>query len=98
MFQEARQADSDLDAAATSSSTGKKPGWLTGIPLCIKDLENAKGLPTTLGGCPLIGKKLSNAKDTGEVEGAYRFDSGWVFKNAEVDDPYVRRLREAGGE
>lgn len=71
---------------------------MTGIPLCIKDLENAKGLPTTLGGCPLLGKKVAVAqRSPNSNEESYLFENGWVFRNAEEDDPYVQRLRTAGG-
>jgi Asp-tRNA(Asn)/Glu-tRNA(Gln) amidotransferase A subunit family amidase len=78
-------------------AAAKKPGWLTGIPLCIKDLENAKGLPTALGGCRLVGKQMQASQSTDNIKDSYIFDNKWVFANAQEDDPYVERLRDAGG-
>ena len=51
LLERARQAD-------------KKPrqGWLHGIPIAIKDLSDAAGFPTTLGGSPLVNHS-SVAKD-----------------------------------
>ena len=42
-----------LEQARTADKTPRR-GWLHGIPVAIKDLSNAKGFPTTLGGSPLI--------------------------------------------
>ncbi|KAL3769322.1 hypothetical protein ACHAWO_007521 [Cyclotella atomus] len=95
LSKEAEQADNDLDAAAAVAAA-KKPGWLTGIPLCIKDLENAKGLPTALGGCRLVGKQMQASQSTDNIKDSYIFDNKWVFANAQEDDPYVERLRDAG--
>eukprot|EP00956_Cyclotella_meneghiniana_P001202 scaffold1350_cov56-Cyclotella_meneghiniana.AAC.15 len=93
LFKEAKEADFDLDSAA-SDRNAKKPSWLRGIPLCVKDLEDVQGLPTTFGGCPLFGKQFTEEMTT--MENSYMFDNGWVFQNANEDSAYVQRLREAG--
>ena len=90
LFQEARNADADLDAAAAGAGQEKEIGWLRGIPLAIKDLENVQGLPTT-SGSPLFGKQSTSAA----AEGTCNFDS-WQFENEMEDEPFVRRLRDAG--
>ena len=56
-------------------------------------MANAKGLPTTLGGCPLFGEQIELNED--EDEGSYKFGN-WKFKNQVKDEPFVRRLRDAG--
>ena len=94
LFKEAKEADFDLDSAA-SDKNAKRQSWLRGIPLCIKDLEDVQGLPTTFGGCPLFGKQFTEEMTT--MENSYMFDNGWVFQNANEDSAYVQRLREAGG-
>ena len=91
LLQEAQDADFDLDSAAASTDENNQAGWLRGIPLAIKDLEKAKGLPTTSGGCPLFGVQT----EQGEDEGSYRFGD-WKFENEMEDEPFVRRLRDAG--
>ncbi len=45
---EARAADADLDA-------GRSRGWLTGLPLAVKDLSNVAGLPTSMGSLNRVG-------------------------------------------
>lgn len=47
-----RDAD-DLMAQARAADDAPRAGWLHGIPLAIKDLTDAEGLPTTLG-CSLF--------------------------------------------
>ena len=47
--------DSDADADRTKINS---LGWLHGIPVAIKDVSNAEGLPTTMGGSPLFCSKL----------------------------------------
>lgn len=88
LLQEALDADSDLDSAVGSK---KRLGWLTGIPLAIKDLEDAQGFPTTRGGCPLFGEQTEQE----QVEGSYNFGN-WKFENEVEDAPFVKRLRDAG--
>lgn len=68
------------------------------MPLCIKDLENAKGFPTTQGGCPLFGEQVSSREaDTSTTsKSRYSFENGWRFKNKVEDAPYVQRLKDAG--
>ena len=83
LLQEAIAADFDLDSASETGNTeNNQVGWLRGIPLAIKDLASVKGLPTTLGGCPLFGE-LSEQGD-------------WKFENEVEDEPFVLRLRSAG--
>mmetsp|Transcript_32539 Transcript_32539/g.68425 ORF Transcript_32539/g.68425 Transcript_32539/m.68425 type:complete len:519 (-) Transcript_32539:3821-5377(-) len=89
LLQEALDADFDLDSAAGGTGRDKHVGWLRGIPLAIKDLENAQGLPTTRG-CPLFAQQSEN-----EDEGSYNFGN-WKFENEVEDEPFVRRLRDAG--
>mmetsp|Transcript_1480 Transcript_1480/g.3350 ORF Transcript_1480/g.3350 Transcript_1480/m.3350 type:complete len:530 (-) Transcript_1480:217-1806(-) len=91
LLQEALEADFDLDYAAANTDRRKQVGWLRGIPLAIKDLFMAKGIPTTLGGCPLFGEQ----SEQGEDEGSYKFGN-WSFENEVEDEPYVGRLRDAG--
>lgn len=43
LLAQARQADEDL------RTSGQPRGWLHGIPVAIKDLADAKGLPTSMG-------------------------------------------------
>lgn len=43
LLAQARQADEDLH------QSGEPRGWLQGIPVAIKDLADAKGLPTSMG-------------------------------------------------
>ena len=38
---------------ASQADKSPRKGWLHGIPIAIKDLSNAQGFPTTLGGSPL---------------------------------------------
>jgi Asp-tRNA(Asn)/Glu-tRNA(Gln) amidotransferase A subunit family amidase len=98
LFREAQDADIELDAAFLNVGTNNdKPGWLKGIPLCIKDLEDARGLPTTLGGCPLLGKHMPDVQRIDDSGDIHSFDTGWIFQNAKEDAPYVQRLRNAGG-
>ncbi|KAG7343985.1 amidase [Nitzschia inconspicua] len=47
LLEEATKADEDL-------SLHLNRGWLHGIPIAIKDLSNAKGIPTTMGGSRLF--------------------------------------------
>eukprot|EP00984_Skeletonema_dohrnii_P024866 scaffold14002_cov83-Skeletonema_dohrnii-CCMP3373.AAC.4 len=94
LMEEARRADEILDgiAAAVNNndasddysfiSSSKNNDWLRGIPMAIKDLEDAQGFPTTKG-CPIYG--------TYNVE-----STSWHFDNQTEDAPYVHRLRKAG--
>ena len=93
MLQEATKADIKLDTAASSGrDDDTKIGWLLGVPLAIKDLENVRGLPTTKG-CPLFGEESCGE---GEEESSYNFNGGWRFRNEVEDAPFVKRLRDAG--
>ena len=88
LMEEARRADKLLDDMAVNDddddldSIVKNNDWLRGIPMAIKDLEDAQGFPTTKG-CPLYG--------------SYNEESAsWHFINQIEDAPYVHRLRRAG--
>ena len=91
LFREAESADFDLDNAVATSDGDTKVAWLRGIPLAIKDLENAEGFPTTRGGCPLFGEHAEQEED----DGSYRFGN-WSYPKEAEDEPFVRRLRDAG--
>ncbi len=86
LIEEARRADKLLDDVAAknrdddSSDSFANDDWLRGIPMAIKDLEDAKGFPTTKG-CPFYGTCNNNE---------------WHFDNQAQDAPYVHRLRNAG--
>ena len=59
LLNDARSCDQTLNEIFDEDeSTGKnkkqKLGWLYGIPVAIKDVSNAKNLPTTMGGSPLF--------------------------------------------
>ena len=60
LMEEARRADKVLDDIAAVAdddnldSVASNDDWLRGIPMAIKDLEDAQGFPTTKG-CPLYG-------------------------------------------
>ena len=68
-------------------------GWLTGIPIAIKDLDDAAGFPTTQGGCPAFGEAAGegNPRDR-----EFEYFGNWRYKLQTRDAPYVRRLRDAG--
>ena len=51
-----------LMAEARAAHNGPKTGWLHGIPIAIKDLANAKGLPTSMGS-PLFAGQVAQADD-----------------------------------
>ena len=53
LMAEAAQRDEEL-------AHGKRRGWMHGFPVAVKDLSDAKGLPTTLGS-PAIGKRPATA-------------------------------------
>lgn len=40
---------------------------------------------------------MTNSQSADSTEDVHVFDNGWVFANAQEDDPYVQRLRDAGG-
>jgi len=46
--------DEELLEKARDADNTPRQGWLHGIPMAIKDLSNAAGFPTTLGGSPLV--------------------------------------------
>jgi amidase len=52
LLKEAREADQ-----------GQRKGWLHGIPIAVKDISNAKGIPTTMGGSGLSEKFVPNFDD-----------------------------------
>ncbi len=41
--------EAELFAEARAADTSPRKGWMHGLPLAVKDLANAKGLPTTMG-------------------------------------------------
>ena len=55
--------------------------WLLGIPMAVKDMANVAGLPTTMGGSPLI---ISEDPETDDLA------------NAKESDAFVQRLVDAG--
>lgn len=57
-FVSLRDADA-LMAQARAADDGPKQGWLHGIPIAIKDLSDAKGLPTTMGS-PLFADNIAS--------------------------------------
>lgn len=56
-----RDADTLL-TEARAADAAPKAGWLHGIPIAIKDLANAKGLPTSMGS-PLFAGQIAQADD-----------------------------------
>ncbi|MEO0936853.1 MAG: amidase [Pseudomonadota bacterium] len=56
-----RDADA-LMAEAEAADTAPRGGWLHGIPLAVKDLANAKGLPTSFGS-PALAGQVAQADD-----------------------------------
>ncbi|WP_394153010.1 amidase [Loktanella salsilacus] len=50
-----RDADALMRDAAAADASPRK-GWLHGMPLAVKDLSNAAGLPTTMGSPALAGR------------------------------------------
>ena len=52
LLHEAREAD-----------RGQRKGWLHGIPVAVKDISNAKGIPTTMGGSRLAENFIPNFDD-----------------------------------
>ncbi len=57
-----RDAD-DLMAEARAADAAPRKGWLHGIPMAIKDLANAKGLPTSMGS-PLFAGQVAAEDET----------------------------------
>lgn len=55
------QDEDTLMAQAKDADSSPRKGWLHGIPLAVKDLANAKGLPTSMGS-PLFAGQMA-AKD-----------------------------------
>ena len=55
---EARSKEGNISDADADRSKIKSLGWLHGIPVAIKDVSNAEGLPTTMGGSPLFCSKF----------------------------------------
>lgn len=51
-----------LMAEARAADAGTRTGWLHGIPIAIKDLANARGLPTSMGS-PLFAGEMAEADD-----------------------------------
>ena len=88
LMEKARLADELLDHSAAEKNSVDQNSyetsdhWLRGIPIAIKDLEDAQGFPTTKG-CPLFGT-YSDESNT------------WHFDDQIDDAPYVQRLRDAG--
>jgi len=65
LMNEARSCDRVLDEildsnVSTENVQKQNIGWLYGIPVAIKDVSNAKNLPTTMGGSPLYCKSPEN--------------------------------------
>ncbi|MDF1727856.1 MAG: amidase [Sulfitobacter sp.] len=56
-----RDADA-LMAEARAADSAPRTGWLHGMPIAIKDLANAKGLPTSMGS-PLFARQVAQADD-----------------------------------
>ncbi|MEO0400947.1 MAG: amidase [Pseudomonadota bacterium] len=52
----------DLLAEAAAADATPRRGWLHGIPMAIKDLANAKGLPTSMGS-PLFAGQVADTDD-----------------------------------
>lgn len=52
----------DLMAEARAADATPRSGWLHGIPIAIKDLANAKGLPTSMGS-PLFAGQVAASDD-----------------------------------
>ncbi len=52
----------DLMAQARAADAAPRNGWLHGIPMAIKDLANARGLPTSMGS-PLFAGQVADEDD-----------------------------------
>jgi amidase len=66
LLQNAKNCDRELEARSKKNNDSdvdvdrskiESLGWLHGIPVAIKDVSNAEGLPTTMGGSPLFCSK-----------------------------------------
>src|SRR6056297_1204620 len=56
------RGEAALLAEATAADSAERKGWLHGIPIAIKDLANAKGLPTSMGS-PLFAGQMAETDD-----------------------------------
>jgi amidase len=56
-----READ-ELMSEARAADNSERKGWLHGIPLAVKDLANAKGLPTSMGN-PMFANMIAPEDD-----------------------------------
>ena len=56
------RARAELMEDAKAADTSDRKGWLHGIPIAIKDLANAKGLPTSMGS-PLFAGQIAQEDD-----------------------------------
>ena len=56
------RGEAELLAEAEAADNSARKGWLHGIPLAVKDLANAKGLPTTMGN-PMFKNNIAEKDD-----------------------------------
>ncbi|UYV38848.1 amidase [Rhodobacteraceae bacterium D3-12] len=54
--------EDDILAEARAADNGARSGWMHGLPLAVKDLSNAKGLPTSMGS-PIFEGQVAEADD-----------------------------------
>lgn len=108
LMEEAKAADLELknyiDGKSFEGNIFEKK-WLLGIPIAIKDVSHAEGFPTTMGGCTLYGEEFrsnylntdgsNNAIDSTQ-DGKYHVFGKWKYENQKEDEPFVKRLRNAG--
>ena len=74
----------ELMSEAAKAATAPNQGWLHGMPIAIKDLSNAKGLPTSQGS-PVFAGQIAQDDSifVARLRQAGAIIIGWLEKHAE---------------